>query len=171
MNSDLTLPIRPAIAAEIPAILALEQASATAAHFSKEKYIEIVDQGLKFFEAGRPQPGGDEKGCQSRLALVMEEDSQVKGFLIARRLDAEWEIENIVTAEGARMRGFGAALMGEFLKIARQQGGQQVYLEVRESNMAARRLYEKHQFAETGRRKNYYNDPHEDAILYALQLE
>ena len=164
------MPIRPAIAADVAAILALEQASATAAHYSKEKYSEIVDQGLKFFEAGGSQPGG-EKGCQSRLALAVEEDSQMKGFLIGRCLDAEWEIENIVIAEEARKRGFGAALVGEFLKIARQQGGREVYLEVRESNAAARRLYEKCQFGETGRRKKYYRDPEEDAVLYALRLK
>ena len=170
VNPDLTLPIRPATAADIPAILALEQASATAAHYSKEKYSEIVDQGLKFSPAKGPQPGCRIKG-QSHLALVMEEDLQVKGFLIGRCLDAEWEIENIVVTEEARKQGFGAALVGEFLKIARQQGGREAYLEVRQSNAAARRLYEKCQFIETGRRKKYYSDPEDDAVLYALRLK
>lgn len=164
------MPIRPAIAADLAAILALEQESATAAHYSQEQYGKVIEQGSKFSAAKDPRSSGEKEG-QSRLALVMEEDSQVKGFVIGRRLDAEWEIENVVVAEEARKRGFGAALVGELLKMARQQGGQKVYLEVRESNAAARRLYEKCQFVEAGRRKKYYRDPEEDAVLYTLRLK
>lgn len=164
------MPIRPATAVDLAAILALEQSSATAAHYSKEKYSEIIDQGLRFSPAKGPRLVGEVRG-QCRLALIVEEDQLIKGFLIGRCLDAEWEIENVVVAEEARKRGFGAALVGELLKIARQQGGQKVYLEVRESNAAARRLYAKCQFVETGRRKKYYRDPEEDAVLYALHLK
>lgn len=48
-----------------------------------------------------------------------------------------------------------------------RQNGEAVFLEVRESNMAARRLYEKLGFAETGRRRGYYANPPEDAVLYS----
>lgn len=161
--------IRSAIAADIPAILALEKNSAAAAHYSEGQYGKIIDQGLTLAASGhRP---GEEKEPQERLALIVEEGSQVRGFLIGRVLGDEWEIENVVVAEEARKRGFGAALVGEFLKWVRELGGLKVYLEVRESNAAARRLYEKCQFAETGRRKEYYRYPEEDAVLYALRLE
>ena len=163
------LPIRPAIAADIPAILALESSSATAAHYSEEQYNQAVQQGLKSGAASRPASGG-QTGSQRRLALVVEEDSQVKGFLIGRVLGDEWEIENVVVAEEARKRGLGGGLVSEFVNLARERGGQTVYLEVRESNTAARRLYEALRFAETGRRKNYYRHPEEDAILYGLRL-
>ena len=159
--------IRPAIAADILTILALEESSATAAHYSEEQYKQAIWQGLKSRAAGRPVCCGEGK---NRLALVVEEDSQVKGFLIGRVLGDEWEIENVVVAEKVRKRGLGAALVGEFVKIAREEGGQMVYLEVRESNVAARRLYEGRHFVRTGRRKTYYRDPEEDAILYALRL-
>jgi [ribosomal protein S18]-alanine N-acetyltransferase len=46
-----------------------------------------------------------------------------------------------------------------------------ILLEVRESNLPARRLYEKHGFREVGRRRAYYRDPAEAAILYALRFE
>jgi len=161
--------IRPAIAADLADILALEQRSAMAAHYSEDEYRKIIEHGLKFTATGHRSDG--EKKSQTGLALVLEEASQVKGFLIGRVLGDEWEIENVVVAEEARKRGFGAALVDEFVKAAREQGGQAVYLEVRESNAAARRLYEKCQFAETGRRRNYYHSPEEDAVLYALRLE
>ena len=161
--------IRPAIAADVPAILALERSSATAAHYSEEQYSQAIRQGLKSSAAGKPASGGETEG-QRRLALVIEEDSQVKGFLLGRVLGDEWEIENVVVAEEARNRGLGAGLVGEFVKIAGAQGGQTVYLEVRETNAAACRLYEGRDFVRTGKRKNYYRDPEEDAILYGLRL-
>jgi len=149
--------------------MALEKRSATAAHYSEEQYRRIIEQGLKFAAAWRPQSSGEKEG-QARLSLVIEEDSQVKGFLIGRVLGTEWEIENVVIAEEARKQGFGRAVVDAFLQMARQRGGSAVYLEVRESNAAARRLYERCQFAETGRRRKYYRDPDEDAVLYALPL-
>ena len=163
------MPIRPAIADDIPAILALEETSVTAAHYSGEQYGEIVKQGLMSAAAGVRSGGEEEK--QSRLALVIEEDSLVKGFLIGRALGEEWEIENVVVAKEKQRRGRGTALVGEFLKIARVRGGRNVLLEVRESNTAARRLYEKCRFTETGRRKKYYREPEEDAVLYTWRVE
>ena len=58
--------------------------------------------------------------------------------------------------------------MGEFLNLARRQGALAVFLEVRESNRAARALYEKWAFVENDRRKRYYSNPEEDAIVYRL---
>jgi len=80
----------------------------------------------------------------------------------------EWEIENIALAGPARRRGLGTRLLGEFLDLARAQGAEAVFLEVRESNRAARALYEKWSFMRSGRRQRYYKDPEEDAILYRL---
>ena len=78
---------------------------------------------------------------------------------------SEWEIENIAVAGAARRRGLGSHLMGEFLHHVRSSGGKEVSLEVRESNSAARALYEKWAFLEAGRRKGYYQDPPEDALI------
>jgi ribosomal-protein-alanine N-acetyltransferase len=83
----------------------------------------------------------------------------------------EWEIENAVVAPEFHRRGVGRDLLGELLRQAGMAGGTAVWLEVRESNSAARGLYEKHGFRETGRRRGYYNDPSEDAILYELRVE
>jgi [ribosomal protein S18]-alanine N-acetyltransferase len=131
-------------------MIALEKHSATAAHWTPQQYENTLAGG--------------------RVAFVLEEDSVVHGFLFGRRLDTEWEIENVAVAGPARRRGLGTRLVGEFVKLARSRGAQTVYLEVRESNRAARLLYEKWAFVESGRRKRYYRDPDEDAVLYQLDF-
>jgi ribosomal-protein-alanine N-acetyltransferase len=142
--------IRPAIAADIPAMMTLEKQVATAAHWTQEQYERVL--------AGK------------NLALVLEEDSALLGFLAGRSLGSEWEIENVAIAGPARRRGLGSRLVGEFLNRARSLGAQAVYLEVRESNGAARSLYERWAFVESGRRKKYYRDPEEDAVVYRLDF-
>jgi len=97
--------------------------------------------------------------------MVIEE-GDVLGFLAARGLGLEWEIENIVIANSAQRRGLGTRLVQEVLERAQTQGAQAVLLEVRESNRAARGLYSKLGFVESGRRKSYYRNPGEDAVLY-----
>ena len=90
----------------------------------------------------------------------------MRGFLIANQIGPEWELENIVVAAGARRHGLASALLGHFLDVAKQRGGESVFLEVRASNAAARALYAKYGFVVTGRRRRYYQYPDEDAVLY-----
>ena len=147
------MPVRPATAADIPAMMTVADRSATAAHWSENQYRSL------FSAAGH-----------GRLGWVIEEDSQLKGFLVARSIDCEWEIENVAVAEPAQRRGLGASLLSEFLEFARREGANFVFLEVRESNHAARAFYEKWRFFESGRRPHYYANPTEDALLYRLDL-
>ena len=103
-----------------------------------------------------------------RIALVAAGESgarQVCGFVITRcALDA-WEIENVVVGEQHRQQGIGTQLIQELLLQARTRGATSVLLEVRESNLAARRFYENLGFSEQGRRKGYYQNPREDALM------
>ncbi len=91
------------------------------------------------------------------------------GFLVAQRVDYEWELQNIVVAQSARRKGLGKRLLEGLLDQAAQTNGA-VFLEVRESNTAARNLYEKAGFELSGRRKSYYVDPSEDAVVYRHSL-
>ena len=145
--------IRRATAADIPDLMALERDSATAAHWSMKQYETAFSL--------EPPP---------RVILIIQEDASVQGFIAGRTLGEEWEIENIAVAGLERRRGFGTRLVGEFLDLARGRGADTVFLEVRESNLAARRLYAKWNFVARGRRKLYYHDPEEDAIVYQLGL-
>jgi [ribosomal protein S18]-alanine N-acetyltransferase len=145
------LSIRAAASADLPAMMFLGKHAATAAHWSAQQYEAL-------FRDARPE----------RTALIIEDESGLQGFVIARAVDREWEIENIAVAGPARRRGLGTRLLGELLDLARGRSADAVFLEVRESNHAARMLYEKWAFLESGRRRGYYKDPEEDAILYRL---
>jgi [ribosomal protein S18]-alanine N-acetyltransferase len=145
--------IRAATVADLPAMMALEKRASTAAHWSAEQYDALF--------------------CESdpaRVALVLDDASGLQGFVITRVLGEDWEIENIAVAGPARRRGLGTRLLGELLDLARAKGAAAVLLEVRESNHAARALYEKWAFVEGGRRRRYYKDPEEDAILYRIDF-
>jgi ribosomal-protein-alanine N-acetyltransferase len=138
--------LRPAIPADVPALLAVEQEAPAAAHWSEGDYRRL------FTTAG--------------LVILVVEEGSIQGFVVSRQLGDEWEIENLVVASMARRRGLGMLLINELLDLARRHGAKSVFLEVRESNHAARRLYSKAGFLASGRRKSYYRDPEEDAILY-----
>ena len=145
--------IRPANPDDVPAILTLERESAAAAHWTDQHYRAAF-----------------RKGGPMRTVLVAE-DGPLIGFLVARGGQPEWEIENIAVAQHAQRHGAGTRLVGELLRLARNAAASAVFLEVRRSNLAARRLYEKTGFVEDGVREGYYREPDEDAVLYALRFE
>ncbi len=148
--------LRRATPADIPNMRELEQHSETAAHWNAAQYDAL-------FAAN----------AQIRIALVVEEqltESTIRGFLIARCLRDEWEIENIVVDKEFRRSGVGSSLVQKLVAEARTAGVSAVILEVRESNVPAMRLYESIGFKPEGRRKNYYQHPAEDAVLYSLSI-
>ena len=95
---------------------------------------------------------------------------QALGFLVAHRVETEWELENIVVGKKFQHRGAGTRLLREFTRRAQEESGRAIFLEVRSSNLSARALYRKLGFVETGSRKAYYTKPSEDAILYRRSL-
>jgi ribosomal-protein-alanine acetyltransferase len=142
--------IRSAVLDDVPALLAIEQEAASAAHWTREQYAGLVESGI---------------------VLVAEERGNISGFVCAKTVAGDWEIENMVVAKQGRRRGIGSGLLDELLRRAGSQSGAAVWLEVRESNQAARRLYQKHGFHESGRRRGYYREPVEDAVLYEFRYE
>ncbi len=146
--------VRSATAADIPIMMEVEKDAASAAHWSAKQYKALFEEG----KSGQP----------SRLSFVVEDQTAILGFLVAYRIAGEWEIENLVIREAARRRGLGSLLIEKVLETARGDSANAVFLEVRESNLAARSLYKQLAFVENGRRPNYYSDPREDAIQYHL---
>ncbi len=144
--------VRSATVSDVPEILAIDRNTPSAAHWSELQYANVFSDAAQ------------------RVCLVVADDRGLQGFLVAHTLGTEWELENIAVAEGSRQRGVGLALMVLLIAEGRSKGAEAIFLEVRESNAAARRLYAKCGFAETGRRKGYYSNPTEDAILYALNV-
>ena len=77
----------------------------------------------------------------------------------------EADLAKIATLPEERGRGAGGALLDLMLEDARKQGAFKTFLEVRESNTAARMLYASRDFKEIGKRKKYYRNPIEDAVV------
>ena len=130
-------------------MVALERRSPTAAHCEESFY-------RRLFEAGAAE----------RISLVAEGEGELAGFLIARVTGDECELENLVVVEQSQRLGLGSRLISELVERTRELGITRIFLEVRESNAAARGLYEKCGFQINGLRKSYYSDPQEDAVLY-----
>lgn len=143
--------IRPAIIQDIPAILKIEQQAEAAAHWKEEDYRQVFV-----------------KDMPRRSVVVAEDETGVQAFSVIRLLQQECEIENLVVAPPMRQRGLGKQLLKNVVNLARSKGAISIFLEVREGNEAARALYNKLGFSESGRRQTYYHNPEEDAILYRL---
>ena len=92
------------------------------------------------------------------------------GFAIAMFIEPECEIADIAVTPSEGRGGVGRALMNEILAHGSDVGCTDYYLEVRESNEAARRLYSSLGFCEYSRVRRYYREPTEDAILMRLGI-
>lgn len=97
--------------------------------------------------------------------VVALHDGKVAGYGILRQID-DGEILLVGVDEESRRCGIGREIVKELLSLADGTAG--VFLEVREGNEAARRLYESAGFSEIARRKNYYRNPQEDAVIMKI---
>ena len=102
--------------------------------------------------------------------LVAERRGVVAGYVVAHSAADEGEILNLGVAAAHRRHGIGRELVERALAELTARGVRTVYLEVRASNAAARRLYEALGFAEVGRRTRYYRRPVEDAVVLSAKL-
>jgi ribosomal-protein-alanine acetyltransferase len=94
----------------------------------------------------------------------------VAGFLVASHVVGVWELQNLVVDPSLRRTGLGMRLLEDLLESARKCNSDALFLEVRESNTPARKLYEKAGFIEVERRRGYYMRPLEDAVIYRYKL-
>jgi ribosomal-protein-alanine N-acetyltransferase len=142
--------VRPAERRDLAVVVAIEQ-SAFGDPWSANSFGQLLDN-----------PGV--------LFAVAEEAGAVAGYVVAWFAADEAEVANVAVAPVARGRGVGGRLLDLALTEAARRGAATVYLEVRESNGAARRLYASRGFAEVGRRRRYYRNPVEDALVLARPL-
>lgn len=96
--------------------------------------------------------------------LAARVDGETVGFALAYLIPPEGEIADICVSPKVRGRGIASLLMQALL----EGDCTEFWLEVRASNTPARRLYEKLGFAAVGIRKNYYDNPREDAVVMRL---
>jgi [ribosomal protein S18]-alanine N-acetyltransferase len=123
--------------------------------------------------ANRPaQALQDEFEHHGRYFLVATETrtSELTGFISGRRVADEAEILNLAVKREFRRQGLAKALVHQLLAIFRDEGTRKVYLEVRESNLAAVALYRSLGFSRSGKRIGYYVEPPEAALILEAKL-
>lgn len=93
------------------------------------------------------------------------EEEKVDGYIGLYAVSGEGSITNVAVHPEKRGQGIGEKLVREAIRVGRELNLEYITLEVRESNVPARRLYEKCGFEEMGKRKSFYSKPREDAVV------
>lgn len=106
----------------------------------------------------------------SAVIVAEGEDGTVLGYAGVSTVLDEGYIDNVAVASQFRRQGVADELIAALVRFGRAKLAF-LTLEVRASNAPAIALYAKHGFREAGRRKNYYDDPKEDAILMTLEFD
>ena len=99
------------------------------------------------------------------LSLGAFEDDRLAGYLITSRYVDAWHVMNIAVSPAFRRRGIATALLQRLFELAEDGSRRGFTLEVRVSNEAAIKLYERLGFSGRGKRRGYYTDNREDALI------
>ena len=142
--TDGTLEIRRLTYADLPQIIAIERRAFP------------TPWSLAMFVLELSKPAG--------VCLTALRDGEMLGYLICSRYDTVWHIMNVAVDPVRRRQGIATALLTELLRRLDGRGAR-FTLEVRESNTGAIALYERFGFRAAGRRRRYYQDNGEDAVV------
>jgi len=137
-----------------------------------EDLVEIVRLENESFTDPWPKKGFEVQlvdGSSIMLVARLEDSAsatgEIIGYLCAYHIFEELQLASVAVKETFRRQGIARRLIAEMIRQGGEQGAKEIWLDVRESNAAARRLYEKLGFKEVYRRKNYYRKPKEDALV------
>lgn len=121
-----------------------------------------------------PWPESSFRGLLTRAdadLLVAEVEGRVSGYAICWAVLDQGELGNIAVAPEWRRRGIARRLLDAVVDAMRERGVRELYLEVRVSNHAAQGLYRQFAFNEVSRRRHYYSNPVEDALVMRRTLD
>jgi ribosomal-protein-alanine N-acetyltransferase len=104
-------------------------------------------------------------------AAGLDPEGAVAGFIVSRLVAGELHVNNVAVRPKFRRQGLAARLLNAVLRQGQSSGARIAFLEVRAGNAAAQGLYRRCGFQVTGRRRRYYRQPVEDALLMSLLLE
>ncbi len=175
-EADFRMPqitIREALQSDLAAVIALERGTEGAPHWPLGAYEAILradsTNGFerKLFVAEMQPSPGLETGELRVAGFVVFSFQPATGAGAAHGLA---EVESITVSADFRRRGFGKQLCLTALEWCRHRGASSVELEVRAGSAGAMALYRELGFLETGRRRQYYSDPQDDALLLRLDL-
>jgi ribosomal-protein-alanine N-acetyltransferase len=142
--------IRRMQAADVGQVMAIADGLKEAPHWRRNVYLDALNPGT----------------APTRIALVAETpEAGVVGFAVTVLIPPQAELETMAVKAEAQRQGIASRLFSEMIAELKKIRITEVMLEVRESNRAALALYHAVGFMETGRRRAYYADPQEDALL------
>ena len=139
--------LRRASVDDVPAVTALEQIAFTDP-WSASEFQQLARSARSIFIVAADSGGGS-----------------LGGYVIVAAVLDEAEVLNLAVSPSCRGLGVGGMLLDAALSEAAAAGATSVFLEVRESNVAARALYASRGFTEISRRSRYYRQPVEDALV------
>lgn len=153
--------VRLSRAEDVAEIFALERRVSGAPHWTPSDYASI--------------PGSeDAEGVRRRMWVAVNDANEVLGFSVGKVIGAGEagvaELESVVVDEKIRRRGIGRRLCEEVIAWCAEEGITSVELEVRSLNYSAIGVYKRLEFVEEGRRRSYYRDPEDDALLMRLNI-
>ncbi len=151
--------VRAAVVGDLVGVVEMERGIAGAPHWSEGEYVAILR--------------GD-GGTVRRCLLVAESEGGLLGFAVGKVIGADAEsvaeLESVAVRPEARRGGVARALCAGVAEWSRELGAGGLELEVREGNKGAIALYRGVGFGVVGRRRAYYSDPVEDAVLMRMEL-
>lgn len=149
----MTALLRPALETDLNEVVLIERAS-FADPWTEESFRRLLVGDSAIFQV-----------------LVVPPDDAIAGYVIAYAVEEDAELLNVAVAPNHRGRGLAGQMVDALLIELGRLGVRTAFLEVRESNRAARALYGSRGFTEIGRRKSYYRRPVEDALVMRRILE
>ena len=146
--------VRGATAADVEAILRVERGAVEAPHWSEAEYRGALEDA----------------GVVRRCLMVAEVEGLLVGFAVGKVAARIGELESVAVTDSARRQGVGRALCLAVMEWCRARGAGGMELEVRAGSAGAIGLYVGLGFVEMGRRRGYYREPVEDALLMQMEL-
>ena len=167
MRETLAAHIRPATALDLDGVVAIERISFSDPPWSRSSFASLIsDPHARFLVAS---VGGPEDAIGERRDFCSS-PAVIAGYVVVSVAADEGDLSNLAVAPEMRRHGVGGRLLDAAIQSAHDAGVRALYLEVRESNAGALRLYASRGFAPVGRRQRYYRQPVEDALILCLDV-
>ena len=142
--------IRRATKQDIPKIVEIEKVSFSDP-WDKQLFLDAIDSENKYL-------------------MVAEHGGEIEGYIVLEKVLDEGHITDLAVGGKYRKMGVASELVNDALALARGMDIKEIFLEVRGSNEAAKKLYSKFGFREIGKRKGYYPKANETALVLSLKI-